>query len=238
VLPPGADPHSFELTPTAARSVEQADAIFLVGGHFDRWILGNRPEGSSRIVEIAAALGDSLIKTDDEVNPHIWLDPLLAKDIGRVIGLELARIDAANRQYYEARVAAFGAAMDSLNAAVKARLRKCGFKAYVAAHPAWTYFARRYGIREAAVLELTPEQEPSARWIARVLRTMKESDVRVVIAEEFSNLALANSIARDSGARVVVLDPIGGPTRPGRDSYAALINYNLALIEEAAGRAR
>jgi zinc transport system substrate-binding protein len=239
VVPPGSDPHNFEMTPMTAKAIEQADLIFLVGGHFDRWILGSGFSGAaSRAHEFLGVFGDSLIKTGEETNPHIWLDPLLAKRMGVVAGEELSRVDPANRAYYESRAAVFSAAMDSLHASLKARLRKSGFRAYVAFHPAWTYFARRYGLEERAILELTPEQEPSARWIARVLKTMKDAGIKFVIAEEFSNKALAQMVAGDSGARVVVLDPLGGGDRPGRDSYAALMNYNLAVIEEAARRDR
>jgi zinc transport system substrate-binding protein len=239
LVPPGSDPHNFELTPTTAKAIEQADLVFLVGGDFDRWILGGQSSGAaSKAREFLGALADSLIKTGEGTNPHIWLDPLLAKRIGAVAGEDLSRADPANRAYYEGRAAVFSASMDSLDASLRARLRKSGFRAYVAFHPAWTYFARRYGLEERAVLELTPEQEPSAKWIAQVLRTIKDAGIKFIIAEEFANKVLAEMVASDSGARVVVLDPLGGADRPGRDSYGALMNHNVAVIEEAARRDR
>jgi len=237
IIPSGSDPHNFEITPTGARAVNEADLVLLIAKHFDGWAMGSADaKRTSRFIEFETIFEDSLIGTGRNFNPHFWLDPMFARSIGAALASELTGLDPANRAYYEARAAAFDAKVDSLNASIKARLLKSGFKEYVAFHPAWTYFARRYGLVERAILERTPEQEPSAKWIAQVLKTTKAHGVKVIIAEEFSNKALAQTMASDSGAKLIVLDPLGGADRPGRDSYTALMDYNVHLIEEAARR--
>jgi zinc transport system substrate-binding protein len=238
VVPSGGDPHNFEVTPTMARAIDEAAMVFCIGGQFDGWALGHkqriRPDS---YLEFRSVLKDSLMSTANQINPHVWLDPMLAKAMGQAIRAKLAQADPANRAYYEERAASFAARIDSLDAAVRARLAKSGFKDFVAFHPAWTYFARRYGLVEHGFIERTPEQEPSAKWIAGVLKTMKTKVVKYIVAEEFSNRALAESLARDAGAQVVVLDPLGAEGRPGRASYFEMMNYNLDRIEEAALRA-
>jgi zinc transport system substrate-binding protein len=239
IVPAGSDPHNFELTPTTARALQDAQLVFLIGGHFDGWIpTGSGPMKPSRLRSFMPLFEDSLIRTGDEINPHFWLDPLFAKRMGLVMARDLAEADPADSTYYLARAATFAARVDSLHASVKARLAESGFDQYVAFHPAWTYFARRYGLAERGILEMAPEQEPSARWVAAILKTIKDYGVKFIVAEEFSNKVLARMLAGDSGAEVIVLDPIGGTGIPGRDSYFHLMNYNLSVIEHAAGPGR
>jgi zinc transport system substrate-binding protein len=237
IVPSGSDPHNFEVTPAMARAVDDADLVFFIGGHFDGWAMGHRQRlKPSSYIEFQDVLKDSLIKTAQEVNPHLWLDPLLAKSMGQAIKARLAQTDPANRAYYEERARSFAVRIDSLDAAARSRLAECGFRDFVSFHPAWTYLARRYGLEEHGSIELTPEQEPSAKWIAGILKMMQREGVKYIVAEEFSNRALAESLARDAQAQVIVLDPLGAEDRPGRSSYFELVNYNLDRIEEAASR--
>lgn len=246
IIPPGSDPHNFELTPTGARAVNEADLVLLIARHFDGWALAGEGTGGSRrwtsrrtspgtakSIEFETILRDSLIKTGRDINPHFWLDPAFAQQIAARVATRLTELDPASSAHYDQRAVVFLARLDSLDASVRARLEKSGFKEYVAMHPAWTYFARRYGLIERAILERTPEQEPSAKWVSQVLKTMKQYGIGVIIAEEFSNKALAETMANDSGATMIVLDPLGGTDRPGRDSYISLMDYNVRLMEEA-----
>jgi zinc transport system substrate-binding protein len=239
IVPSGADPHNFEVTPTTARAIEEADVVFLVARPFDGWAIRDaNPKQHPSPVEFQKVFEDSLVRIGKAVNPHFWLDPMFAKEMGVVVAKELSRIDSSGSAYYAARARVFVSRMDSLDASIASRLARSGFKAFVSFHPAWTYFARRYGLEERDILELTPEQEPSAKWIAKVLKDMKQNRVRFILAEEFSNKALAKAVAKESGAEVIVLDPLGGEARPGRNSYFALLDYNVSKLEEAARQSR
>jgi zinc transport system substrate-binding protein len=233
LVPSGADPHHFDLTPTDARALNDADAVFMIGGHFDGWLAaGSVAEtGPCLVIELYKAFEDSLIRVGDDFNPHFWLDPLIGKSIGEIIAMALSTMDLSDREYFSRRLAAFGARCDSLNAAARVRLGRAGFKEFVSVHPAWTYFARRYGLKEAGVLEVTAEQEPSARHIAQVIRVMSETPVKFILTEEFSNPVLAKGVASETGARIITLDPLGGADRPGRSTYFQLLDYNVSMIE-------
>jgi zinc transport system substrate-binding protein len=234
IVQPGADPHEFEVTPMTALAIDRADIVFYISPSFDGWAVGSEKTGiASRSFEFAKIFDDSLIRTGRDINPHIWLDPLFAKTMGQAVAQELSRIDPAHAEFFLTREAIFSSSIDSLDAWVKAEIRASGLKDFVSFHPAWTYFARRYALRERGVLELTPEQEPSAKQIAEVIRMMKRQGIKLVFAEEFSNLALAEMVAQDSGARVIVLDDLGGETRPGRDTYSGLIRYDVTKMADA-----
>ena len=62
----------------------------------------------------------------------------------------------------------------------------------------------------------------------------RKAGTRFILAEEFTNTALAEAVASETGAEVILLDPVGGSDRPGRDSYLGLIEYNVSLMEQAA----
>ncbi len=234
IVPPGTDPHHFELTPRTARAIYEADAIFLIGDHFDEWVLPGEGKDLENclIVRFHEGFGESLLAMGRTFNPHFWLDPLYAKSIGEITAEALCRVDPANCAYYGRRAEIFGMEIDSLHTSVRSRLEKSGFNDFVSFHPAWSYFARRYGLHEHGTLEISHEQEPSAKHIGGVVREMIRNGVRFIVVEDFSNLDLAESVALQTGARIISLDPLGGDDMPGRVTYAELLDHNVSVIEK------
>ena len=234
VMAPGADPHHFELTPSSARAIHEADAVLIIGGDFDAWMMGGISRAEKTCTAFHDAFADSLIQLGSTFNPHFWLDPLFARSMGGYICTTMAAIDSQNASYYEERLEGFRARMDSLHAAIKERIAESGLTSFVSFHPAWTYFARRYGLTEAGVVEKFPEYEPSARWVADLIRSIDGKHVHMMIVEETSDPGIVAGIVNDTGIDVVVLDPIGDPAVTGRDTYAGLMNHNVGLMERAA----
>ncbi|MFH1314530.1 MAG: metal ABC transporter substrate-binding protein [Candidatus Eisenbacteria bacterium] len=237
IVPPGADPHHFELTPSKVRAIYEADVVFMIGGHFDEWAADVRIEERVQpiVIRFYQAFGDSLIPLGDSFNPHFWLDPFFARTMGIAINAVLGAADSKNCDYYRSRTLAFCSRIDSLHTSAGARLRESGFTDFVSLHPAWSYFARRYGLKEIDTIEISHDQEPSARHIAAVIGKMRHAKTGFILAEEFTNVDLAEAVASQTGAEVILLDPMGSTDRPGRDSYFRLIDYNVSLLEKAAG---
>jgi zinc transport system substrate-binding protein len=235
LVPAGSDPHHFELTPRKARAIHEADVVFLIGGQFDDWTMPGqgRDLDRPRIVRFYKDFSDSLINMGNTFNPHFWLDPLFARQMAGVVARTLCALDSAGCAFYRARALRFGTEMDSLNAAISKRLSEAGFKDFIAFHPAWSYFARRYGLNETGTIEMSDEQEPSARHIAEIVRKMTDMGIKIIIAEQFANTDLAEGVASQTGARVIYLDPLGGEDLPDRDTYAGLLDYNVSVIENA-----
>jgi zinc transport system substrate-binding protein len=235
LVPAGSDPHHFELTPKKAEAIYDADVVFLIGGGFDGWVLpsAGRDLRNTRIVSFYEDFSESLLSMGNSFNPHFWLDPLYAKRMGEIVGQALCSLDTANCSFYRSNVERFAAEMDSINASISERLRKSGFRDFVAFHPAWSYFARRYGLHERATLEISPENEPSAKHIAEVVRDMISNGVKIIVAEQFSNPDLAQAVASQTGARIIYLDPLGSADMPDRDTYAKLLDHDVSAIENS-----
>ena len=235
LVPAGSDPHHFELTPRRAADIYEADAVFLIGGDFDDWLLPGKGRGLEgvTIVRFSEDFDDSLIQMGDTFNPHFWLDPLFASNMAAITARTLCSLDTAGCSFYTDRARRFNARIDSLNTAISTRLSQAGFRDFVAYHPAWSYFARRYGLDEAGSIELSNEQEPSAKHIAGIVKLMKDRGIKIIVAEQFSNADLAKGVAYQTGARVIYLDPLGGDDLPGRSTYVGLLDYDVGVIEDS-----
>ena len=228
LVPRGADPHNFELTPSAAAAIEKADRIFLIGGPFDEWFAKwTSDRKRQRVVLLYEAFEDSLIPLGKTFNPHIWLDPLMARQIAEIVAASLEDISPSDSSYFGKRLEEFKSQIDSLDAWIRRNLARASLDEFVSLHPAWSYFARRYGLEERATIEISHEHEPSPRHVAHVIRILKSMKSRCIVAEEFSNPALAQSVADAAGATVVMLDPLGGADLEDRSSYIDLIRYNV-----------
>jgi ABC-type Zn uptake system ZnuABC Zn-binding protein ZnuA len=230
IVEAGADPHHFELTPSQARAIHRSDLVVLIGGHFDSWVLGGLSgKADLRVVELHRAFQDSLIGGQD-FNPHFWLDPLYARAMAGLVAGALCDLDPPGWPGYRARAAGFIEDIDSTHAAIARQIREAGIGVFVAAHPAWSYFARRYGLTEAGVIERSHEHEPSAKHMASLIAKIKSDDIDLIVIEEFSKPALARELARETGARIIVLDPLGGSDRTGRDTYTGLMQHNVSVL--------
>ena len=224
------------MAPRTARSIYEADVIFIIGDHFDEWVLpGEGKDLEDCLVgSLYEGFTDSLLPMGRTFNPHFWLDPLFAKTIGEMAAEALCTVDPDRCDGYEERAKTFGSRIDSLHTAIGRRIERSGFGDFVSFHPAWSYLARRYALDEHGTLEISHEQEPSARHIGSVVREMMADGVRFIVVEEFSSPDLAESVASQTGARIITLDPLGGAGIPGRVSYMDLLEHNVSVIEAAA----
>ncbi|MDZ7371865.1 MAG: metal ABC transporter substrate-binding protein, partial [candidate division KSB1 bacterium] len=241
VVPPGANPHTFELNPALMQKLSRADLLVVNGIGLEYWlenvrgVLGNKP------VVVASEGLDIRIDEEEEGhthnhpagNPHVWLDPVYAGRQAQRIAEALIRLDGSNRALYEANLASFQQELKALDDEIRSRIEKWPQRRFVCFHPSWVYFAARYGLEQAAVIEKRPGQEQSPQEIAELIRIIGEIRAKAMFAEAQFPSAVAQVIADETGARVITLDPLG--SSPQINSYPSLIRYNVAQMETAMG---
>ncbi len=251
LLPPGASPHTFEPTPGEMIGIRDAKVFVKVGAGLEFWA-EKMIKASERknLIVVDASSGLPLIREvhplnssssrvtrhpslDLHADPHVWLDPVFAKDIADKMADALSKADPDRRAYYTERVEKYKEDLDILHREISDRVKNFKIKEYVTFHSAWNYFSKRYGLRVAGVIEEAPGREPSPKHIARIVKEIKRINSKVVFAEPQFNPKIAEVIAKEAGARVVFLDPIGGPNIKGRDTYIGLMRYNLSAMEGA-----
>ncbi len=233
LIPPGVAPHDWEPSPRDVADARRARLFVYNGG-------GLEPMAERLVTEIAgkgpvvlnATGGLPLLGKD----PHVWLDPLLAQRQVDAIAAGLARADAAGRAIYERNAAAYRARLGALHDTLAAGLETCARRDLVTSHEAFAYFARRYRLEPVAVMGLAPESEPNPRDLARLVRFARARNVKVVFFETLVSPRVAETIAREVGARTLVLNPIEGLTREeaaaGTD-YVGLMRANLDNLRVA-----
>jgi len=245
MVPPGASPHTFEPKPSDMMKVHNAKLFVIVGAGLEFWAGKTIRSAGGRGLKVLT-LSDGLpllygTDSHDEdhrsqgrsADPHVWLDPQLAKEMVNSIARGLIELDPSHERYFRENAERFKTEIDRLDAFIAAKIGTFRIKEYVTFHSAWNYFSRRYALRVLGVIEESPGKEPSPKHIARLVNEVKRSGTRVVFAEPQFSPKIAEVIARETGARVLFLDPNGGPGLRGRDSYIGLMRYNLSVLEEA-----
>lgn len=234
LVPPRADPSTFEPSPRQLREITGARLFILVGGGMDDWsqaVLG----GAEDIPRVGLNDGLTLRKGGDGTgDPHVWLDPLLVRDawLPRIVAaLVAARPDA--EETLEARGRVVADSLTELDSWMSTRLAPVRGRAFVSTHSAWNYLAARYGITELGAIYHSPGQEPSARALAALVDQARAAGVRAVFTEPQLGETGARALAGELGVPVYVLDPLGGSGLDGRDSYLKMMRFNTMQIARA-----
>jgi zinc transport system substrate-binding protein len=169
-------------------------------------------------------------------DPHVWLDPTLARLQVEAIRVALARADAPNADHYASRAARYAARLTALHEAFTAGLAECRRREIVVSHAAFTYLAHRYRLQQVPVMAMSPEAEPSPADLARAVRVVRRLGARVIFFETLVSGKLAETLAAEVGATTLVLNPVEGLTaeeeRQGKD-YVALMDANLRNLRTA-----
>jgi zinc transport system substrate-binding protein len=241
LLPPAASPHTFEPTPKQMMEIWDAKAFIKIGAGLEFWAERVVQAVSNKnLVVVDLSIDMPLIYSShahdhkmEGSDPHYWLDPLLAKRIVDRVAGTLIKIDPANKKFYTANAEEYKKELDKLHQEIIQKVSQFRTKEYATYHAAWNYFSRRYGLKVIGVIEEAPGREPSPVNIAKIINELKRANARVVFAEPQFNPRVAEAIAKEVGARVLFLDPIGAFNAPDRDTYIKLMRYNLYQMERA-----
>jgi zinc transport system substrate-binding protein len=177
-----------------------------------------------------AAPGGHASSNQQRPDPHYWLDPVRMQQVVARIARTLSDIDPDHAVDYGGAAQRVRDELESLHREILRATQGLSERRFIAMHSAWTYFAPRYQLEQVAVIEPFPGREPSPRYLAELAKLMRREGVKAVVIEPQLSTSAAQALARDTGARVAMLDPTGGPGVPGRDSYFALMRYNVAEL--------
>jgi zinc transport system substrate-binding protein len=240
LVPPGTEPHDWEPAPTDVIRVQSARVFVYNGAGFESWanrLMGELGRGGPRVV--SAADGLTSLQTEGHIDPHVWLDPLLARQEVEVIRAALAAVDPGHAADYEANAAAFSRRLLELHQRFEAGLAACARREIVVSHAAFAYLARRYHLTQVPIIRsLAPDAEPSPADLAALTRQARRAGVTYVFFETLVAPKLADTLARELGARTLVLNPIEGLTKEEEArgvGYVELMDANLRNLRTGLG---
>jgi len=236
MVPPGASPHTYQPQPDQMKFLSRASVLVLNGIKIEFWAeKAIEAADNPRLIVVRTADGLDIIDSRHDKehpggNPHVWLDPINAIHQVEAIRAAFIEADPRRRADYERNAAAFIAKLKRLDADIRAQVKMFKSRSFISFHPAWVYFARRYGLTEAATIERSPGREPSPAEIREVVDTARRIRAKAIFAEPQFSPKAAEVIAGETGARVLMLDPLGKP--PDYD-YIKTMRDDLAQMSRA-----
>lgn len=227
--------HDYQLTPAEVRKIASADVIVINGLGLESWMeqaLARSSKASVRVVRLSDGLENELIPLSDrasgQFNPHLWLDPLLAARSVRNIALVLEQADPGNTQRYAENAAHYVNRLASLTETIATRLQAVTNTAFITYHNAFPYFARRFHLRIATVVEPIAEVTPSPKYLTDLFQTIRTTHAKALFTEPGENNRLARMIARDAHIQLAELDPLEfGRLDPNAYEHALLKNVEI-----------
>ena len=145
---------------------------------------------------------------DFEFDPHIWLDPILVKQQVNNIRDGLIQADPQNRKHYEQNALEYNENLDALDMKIQSSLSSCDKDTFVPFHNAFSYLGDRYGLKVMALGGVAPDSEASAAEIAEFVDFVRDNDIKVIFSEELVDPRLAQVIADEAGAEVLLFSPV------------------------------
>jgi zinc transport system substrate-binding protein len=220
LTPPGAEPHDVELSVRDVERVRSADLVLYLGSGFQPAV--------ERAVEGGDAEAIDLLEKRT-VDPHVWLDPLRYARLAKRIGGALGRRGAAEQFERELR---------ELHDDYEGGLADCERREIVTSHAAFGYLAERYRLEQIAITGVSPEAEPTADELERVVAQVREREATTVFFETLVSPRLAETVAREAGVVTASLNPLEGLTDEELDrgsDYFSVMRDNLATLRKALG---
>jgi zinc transport system substrate-binding protein len=243
LIPAGGEPHSWEPSPRDMVSVFDGQVFIFNGAGMEPWV-GKQKEqlAQKKVQTVEASAGMDLIRHEEgahehhAVDPHVWLDPVYAQQIVNKIKNALCEVDPVGKNYYSERAAAYCEELDQLDREYREGLGDYANREIVVSHEAFGYLARRYGLQQVGIMGLSPESEPDPAHLKEVVKFCREHKVRYIFFEALVSPKLSETVARETGARPLALNPIGNltPEQQARgDNYLSLMRENLANLKMA-----
>jgi zinc transport system substrate-binding protein len=247
-LPIGNEPHSWE------PSIQQIEELkgtqlfiyngagmeayiskFMSSGEFPNMTFAKATEGIT-LLKADSAEDDKEILAQGGMDPHVWNDPVLAEQEITNIKNAMKKVDPTNAQYYESNANAYIAKLVVLDNSIKSGLSNCKKNTFVSFHNAFNYFSSRYGVHDVWITGIAPEVDVPPQDIQKVIQIAKDKDVKVIFSEDLVDPRLANTLANEVGAQVLVLSPLEGINQTEQQegiTYLDKWNQNLHNLRTA-----
>jgi zinc transport system substrate-binding protein len=247
-------PHDFQLTPADVKKLSDADLLIINGAGIEEW-LGEliKKSGNKNLVVVDTSNRIKLVESAEEIeighshshahdhdhgdgaNPHIWLDPVIAKKQAANIVAALQKADPPNASAYAQNGRAYEAKLWALDSDYRSTLAPLPNKNLVTFHDAFPYLAARYQLNYVGAISEFPEKDPTPKQLAALIDKIRSLKVGVLFAENGYAPGLLKKIASETGAKVSELDTLevgqGTPT-----AYLDRMGANLESLRSAFGK--
>lgn len=239
ILPLGVDPHDYEPTPKTMADIEKASLTLYSGAGLEPWTHGfsfkNRVINMSQFMKLRK-LQKGELHGHEAIDPHYWFSFSNMQKATEIIAKELIKIVPKNRNLYLKNRDAYIIMLKKLDMESKNRLAECERDTIIVNHNAFGYLAQRYNFKVASLSGLSPEAEPNAKNLIRLIKIIKDRNVSTIFFESFASDKAIKSIAHETGRKVDVLQPLANITSDMAKkglTYEDIMKENLLKISKA-----
>lgn len=252
LIPAGTEPHDFE--PSAKEQAEISDAdIFVYNSSDMEFFVDSLKESvdTDKTLMIEAAKGIDRLdakeeehehegETSDshshEYDPHVWLDPVLAIKEVQTIASDLGEKYPDKKEIFDKNAAAYIKKLETLDQKYNDELKDATNRTFVTQHAAFAYLANQYGLTQAAISGVSPDQEPTPSRLAELKDFVKKENIKVIYFEENASSKVAETLSSETGVKLEVLNPLESLTNEqikAGENYISVMEKNLDALKES-----
>jgi len=233
IVPIGASPETFQPAPQDVATVADAKLLVENGAGLETWLDRLLRDAASQNLRVVVCADGLPVKND---NPHLWMDPVLAKQYVAKIRDALVAADPAHADAFRRNARDYDRRLDDLIRWIRGRIATVppSHRYMIVFHNAWQYYNDRFGITTLGFVERNPGQEPNPQQIAQLIDLAKQHHVHAVFSEPEYSPKLLHAIAQGAGIGVVedlYDDSVGTDPRVG--NYIAMLTYDTNVIVKA-----
>lgn len=233
---PGIEPHDYYPTPKDIETMNTADLVLAMGGHFEPWSEAlyhdQYADTEGSILVFSQEMEFAL--QDDGVDPHVWLDPIRAQEMVNLIETELSQVLPKEQENFALRADALRTRLRSLFETFQLGLQDCERRSLIVSHDAFSYFGERFNLELFAITGLSPEDEPSLEHLAALIDLARETEATSLFMETLAIPDLTQTLASETGLEILTLNPLEGLTREeiaAGEDYFSVMQSNLENLK-------
>lgn len=250
IYPPGADEHTFEPSQKDMIKLAQSDLFIYVGLGLEGFVEKTKDTLENEKVTLVAA-GDSIHMdekadnhakeenhghTHGDIDPHVWLDPIYAKELAESIRNALVEKDPENEKIYEQNYEVLIQKLDELDSNFSEMAKQAEHKEFIVSHAAYGYWEKRYGLKQISISGLSTASEPTQKDLESIVKTAKETGSNYIFFEQNVSSKLTEIVQEEIGAEALTLHNLSVLTerdiKNNRD-YFSIMNDNLESLKKA-----
>lgn len=251
VVPEGVNSHTFEPAPSDAKTLRNADIIFMNGLHLEMPTIELANQVKRATVKVVQ-LGDRIISRDDwkfdfsfpadagHPNPHLWPNIALAMRYAEITRDELVKLDPEHRDTYYANTTAYLSKLSKLDSTIFDCVQTipANNRKLVTYHDSYAYFAPRYGMTVIGAIQPADFAEPTPREVVRIIKQLRKEKVPAVFGSEVFESKILVQIAKEANS--VFIDELADDDLPGNvgdvnHTFIGMMQNNMKIMAGALG---
>lgn len=239
LTPSNTEPHDYEPSAKDISQIEKSHLFIYNADDLETWVPSVKSviQTDSSVKMIKASQGISLLKDEEHGNdPHVWLDPVLAKKEVKTIAKAIIKADPKHQAFYRKNERKLLQRLEQLNKEYRTMTQHAKHKTFVTQHAAFSYLAHQYGLTQEAISGIDPEQEPSPKQLAQIEQKVKKQGIRYIYVEEQASSKVAQTVKNATGATLLplnTLESLSYKEQKEGQNYFTVMNQNLKSLQKS-----